>query len=40
MRDFMETLRASGIQSGGPAPLSPRERQLFANQLQLWLQAR
>ncbi|MDA6075901.1 DUF188 domain-containing protein [Edwardsiella anguillarum] len=40
MRDFMETLRASGIQSGGPAPLGPRERQLFANQLQLWLQAR
>ncbi|STD47572.1 Uncharacterized BCR, YaiI/YqxD family COG1671 [Edwardsiella tarda] len=40
MRDFMETLRASGIQSGGPAPLSPRERQQFANQLQLWLQAR
>lgn len=40
MRDFMETLRASGIQSGGPAPLSPRERQQFANQLQLWLLAR
>ncbi|AOV97443.1 hypothetical protein A9798_11120 [Edwardsiella hoshinae] len=39
LRDFMETLRASGIQSGGPAPLSPRERQQFANQLQRWLQA-
>lgn len=33
MRDFMETLRASGVQSGGPPPLGQRERQAFANQL-------
>lgn len=33
MRDFMETLRSSGINSGGPAPYSPQDRQAFANSL-------
>lgn len=33
MRDFMETLRASGIQTGGPNTLSQSDRQAFANQL-------
>lgn len=33
MRDFMDTLRGSGIQTGGPAPLSQRDRQDFANHL-------
>lgn len=33
MRDFMDTLRASGINTGGPAPLSPRDRQAFAGHL-------
>ncbi|MEZ5446998.1 MAG: YaiI/YqxD family protein [Gammaproteobacteria bacterium] len=33
MRDFMETLRASGIQSEGPAALSQADRQSFANHL-------
>ena len=33
MRDFMETMRASGIQSGGPAVFSNRDRQRFANVL-------
>lgn len=33
IRDFMETLRASGVQSGGPAALSQADRQQFANQL-------
>ncbi len=33
MRDFMETLRSSGVQTGGPAALSAAERQQFANQL-------
>ncbi|MEJ2631670.1 MAG: YaiI/YqxD family protein [Acidihalobacter sp.] len=33
MRDFMETLRASGIATGGPAALSQSDRQNFANQL-------
>lgn len=33
MRDFMETMRASGIQTGGPPPLGQREKQAFANHL-------
>ena len=32
-RDFMTELRESGIDTGGPAPLSQRNRQSFANQL-------
>ncbi len=33
MRDFMETLRSSGIQSGGQGSFGQREKQAFANQL-------
>jgi len=33
MRDFMETLRASGEATGGPPPLSQSDRQQFANHL-------
>lgn len=33
MRDFMETLRSSGIQSGGPAALNQRDKMAFANAL-------
>ena len=33
MRDFMATLRNSGINTGGPAQLSNSDRQYFANQL-------
>ncbi len=33
MRDFMDTLRGSGIDTGGPAAFSQAERQAFANQL-------
>ncbi len=33
MRDFMDTLRSSGINTGGPAALSQRDRQAFANHL-------
>ena len=33
MRDFMDGLRASGVATGGPAPLAPSDRQRFANQL-------
>ncbi|MGH8221500.1 MAG: YaiI/YqxD family protein [Woeseiaceae bacterium] len=33
MRDFMDTLRASGINTGGPPALSQRDRQAFANHL-------
>ena len=32
-RDFLDTLRASGIQTGGPPALSQSDRQMFANQL-------
>jgi len=38
MRDFMETLRGSGIQTGGPPALSQMERKTFADQLDRWLQ--
>lgn len=37
MRDFMDTLRASGIQSGGPSTLSQSDRQRFANALDAFL---
>lgn len=33
MRDFMDTLRASGIQTGGPPPLNQTDRRNFANEL-------
>jgi uncharacterized protein YaiI (UPF0178 family) len=33
MRDFMDTLRASGIDTGGPPALSQADRQAFANHL-------
>ena len=33
MRDFMDTMRSSGIDTGGPAALSQTDRQNFANQL-------
>lgn len=33
MRDFMDSLRASGIETGGPATFSQGDRQRFANQL-------
>lgn len=33
MRDFMDTLRSSGIDTGGPAALSAAERRAFANEL-------
>lgn len=38
MRDFMESLRASGVDSGGPAPLSQADRKTFADHLDRWLQ--
>jgi uncharacterized protein YaiI (UPF0178 family) len=37
MRDFMDTMRASGEHTGGQAPFSQHERQAFANQLDRWL---
>ncbi len=33
MRDFMETMRASGVNTGGPPPLNQADRMAFANHL-------
>lgn len=33
MRDFMDTLRSSGIQTGGPARLGQGDRKAFADEL-------
>lgn len=40
MRDFMQHLRDSGTQTGGPAALSVRDVQSFANALDAWLAKR
>lgn len=37
MRDFMDTMRSSGIQTGGPSALSQADRMEFANQLDRFL---
>ena len=37
MRDFMEEMRASGVQTGGPPPLHPRDRKAFADELDRFL---
>lgn len=37
MRDFMDTLRASGINTGGPPAISLGDRQAFANSLDRFL---
>lgn len=37
MRDFMDTLRASGIDTGGPSGISQADRQRFANALDTFL---
>jgi uncharacterized protein YaiI (UPF0178 family) len=37
MRDFMDTLRGSGINTGGPAALNARDIKAFANQLDKFL---
>ena len=33
MRDFLDTMRASGVDTGGPNAMSQRDRQEFANAL-------
>jgi uncharacterized protein YaiI (UPF0178 family) len=40
VRNFMDELRGSGVNTGGPPALSQRERQAFANQLDTWLTKR
>lgn len=37
MRNFMDQMRASGIQTGGPPALDSRDRQKFANALDAFL---
>jgi len=37
MRDFMDTLRSSGIYAGGPSALNQSNRKSFANQLDKFL---
>jgi len=37
MRNFMEGLRGSGVETGGPASFSQGDRQAFANQLDRFL---
>ena len=38
IRDFMDTMRASGVDTGGPAKISQQDRQQFANHLDSHLQ--
>ena len=38
MRDFMETLRSSGVDTGGNSSFSHKDRHQFAQQLDKWLQ--
>ena len=40
MRNFMESLRSSGVETGGPPALSQSDRQAFANQLDRMLAKR
>lgn len=40
MRNFMETLRSSGVETGGPSSLSNADKQVFANQLDRLLATR
>jgi uncharacterized protein len=38
MRNFMDELRGSGVATGGPAALNARDREMFANSLDRFLQ--
>ena len=40
MRNFMDELRGSGVDTGGPAPFHARDRMAFANALDGWLARR
>jgi uncharacterized protein YaiI (UPF0178 family) len=40
MRDFMDTMRASGNVGGGPPPLTQANRNAFAGHLDAWLARR
>jgi uncharacterized protein YaiI (UPF0178 family) len=40
MRNFLDELRGSGVQTDGPAAFSASDRQAFANQLDRFLARR
>jgi uncharacterized protein YaiI (UPF0178 family) len=40
MRNFLDELRNSGVETGGPPPFSQRDREAFANQLDRFLTQR
>jgi uncharacterized protein len=40
LRNFLDDLRETGVDTGGPAPFAARDRQAFANALDAWLQGR
>ncbi len=40
LRDFMDTMRASGNVGGGPPPLTQSDRNAFASHLDAWLARR
>lgn len=37
LRDFGDSLRSSGIETGGPPPFRPADKQKFSNGLDRWL---
>lgn len=37
VRNFMETLRSTGVETGGPATFHQNDKQAFANRLDSWL---
>jgi uncharacterized protein YaiI (UPF0178 family) len=40
LRNFMDTLRGAGVQTGGPSAFSQADRQTFARELECWLRQR
>jgi len=38
VRNFMDAVRSSGVNTGGPPPLNQQDRQAFANQLDRFIQ--
>jgi uncharacterized protein YaiI (UPF0178 family) len=40
VRDFFDDLRGAGVQTGGPPPYGPKDKQRFANGLDKWLARR
>lgn len=40
LRNFMDTLRSSGVETGGPPALNNNDRKAFAAQLERWINSR